>query len=247
MLPANPCHPPPVRPPRLQARRRASGRGCRAWCTRLRRGTLPQGPPAAARSSTCMSCPGGTTRPCCSTVPTGAPACTASSRTATQQPGMTTGDTVGCGEGSGGVGVGRPGGSRAWGGKGPHGGPHPANRPCELPTHPPATNPYHYHPHPPYHHHQQQQQQHPAAAVAETGLHEALLQSEHRTLDPEEADFFYIPAYTSCCECVCCVWGRGCADNGVRAGTPRDGPHGESWRLIAVFVPPARRHLPNPQ
>jgi hypothetical protein len=32
----------------------------------------------------------------------------------------------------------------------------------------------------------------------ETGLHEYLLQSEHRTLDPEEADFFYIPVYPSC-------------------------------------------------
>jgi hypothetical protein len=25
------------------------------------------------------------------------------------------------------------------------------------------------------------------------GLHEMFLQSEHRTLDPEEADFFYVP------------------------------------------------------
>ncbi len=24
------------------------------------------------------------------------------------------------------------------------------------------------------------------------------VQSEHRTLDPEEADFFYMPVYTSC-------------------------------------------------
>eukprot|EP00775_Hariotina_reticulata_P004291 gene4291-4543_t len=32
----------------------------------------------------------------------------------------------------------------------------------------------------------------------ETLLHEMLLQSPHRTLDPEEADFFYVPAYTSC-------------------------------------------------
>eukprot|EP00891_Asterochloris_glomerata_P004390 jgi/Astpho2/4390/Aster-00009 len=32
----------------------------------------------------------------------------------------------------------------------------------------------------------------------ESGLHEWLLQSRHRTLDPEEADFFYVPAYTSC-------------------------------------------------
>lgn len=28
----------------------------------------------------------------------------------------------------------------------------------------------------------------------ETGLHELILQSEHRTLDPEEADFFYVGA-----------------------------------------------------
>lgn len=33
---------------------------------------------------------------------------------------------------------------------------------------------------------------------SETGLHELLLQSEHRTLDPEEADFFYMPMYTAC-------------------------------------------------
>jgi len=29
-------------------------------------------------------------------------------------------------------------------------------------------------------------------------LHESLLLSEHRTLDPEEADFFYVPAYSTC-------------------------------------------------
>ena len=29
--------------------------------------------------------------------------------------------------------------------------------------------------------------------TTETGFHEMLLQSKHRTLDPEEADFFYIP------------------------------------------------------
>jgi hypothetical protein len=34
--------------------------------------------------------------------------------------------------------------------------------------------------------------------TTETGLHELLLQSSHRTLDPEEADFFYVPVYTSC-------------------------------------------------
>lgn len=29
-------------------------------------------------------------------------------------------------------------------------------------------------------------------------FHEQMLQSPHRTLDPEEADFFYAPVYTSC-------------------------------------------------
>jgi hypothetical protein len=29
-------------------------------------------------------------------------------------------------------------------------------------------------------------------------LHETLLQSEHRTFDPDEADFFYVPAYMNC-------------------------------------------------
>lgn len=32
----------------------------------------------------------------------------------------------------------------------------------------------------------------------ETLMHELMLSSEHRTLDPEEADFFYVPAYLSC-------------------------------------------------
>ena len=32
----------------------------------------------------------------------------------------------------------------------------------------------------------------------EAGFLEMLLQSEHRTLDPEEADFFYVPVFTSC-------------------------------------------------
>ena len=32
----------------------------------------------------------------------------------------------------------------------------------------------------------------------EPGFLEMLLQSEHRTLDPEEADFFYVPVFTSC-------------------------------------------------
>ena len=32
----------------------------------------------------------------------------------------------------------------------------------------------------------------------ESLFHEQLLQSPHRTLDPEEADFFFVPVYTSC-------------------------------------------------
>lgn len=32
----------------------------------------------------------------------------------------------------------------------------------------------------------------------ESLFHELLLQSPHRTLDPEEADFFYVPVYASC-------------------------------------------------
>ncbi|KAL4425009.1 hypothetical protein ABPG77_002894 [Micractinium sp. CCAP 211/92] len=32
----------------------------------------------------------------------------------------------------------------------------------------------------------------------ESGFLEMLLQSEHRTLDPEEADYFYVPTFTSC-------------------------------------------------
>eukprot|EP00201_Polytomella_parva_P019453 CAMPEP_0175040528 /NCGR_PEP_ID=MMETSP0052_2-20121109/1321_1 /TAXON_ID=51329 ORGANISM="Polytomella parva, Strain SAG 63-3" /NCGR_SAMPLE_ID=MMETSP0052_2 /ASSEMBLY_ACC=CAM_ASM_000194 /LENGTH=539 /DNA_ID=CAMNT_0016302765 /DNA_START=1526 /DNA_END=3145 /DNA_ORIENTATION=+ len=32
----------------------------------------------------------------------------------------------------------------------------------------------------------------------ETYFHEALMTSEHRTFDPEEADFFYVPVYLSC-------------------------------------------------
>jgi hypothetical protein len=33
---------------------------------------------------------------------------------------------------------------------------------------------------------------------SETAIHEMLLQSTHRTLNPEEADFFYMPVYLSC-------------------------------------------------
>jgi hypothetical protein len=33
---------------------------------------------------------------------------------------------------------------------------------------------------------------------AETAIHEMLLQSPHRTLDPEKADFFYMPVYLAC-------------------------------------------------
>jgi hypothetical protein len=32
----------------------------------------------------------------------------------------------------------------------------------------------------------------------ESHLHELMLQSEHRTLDAEEADFFYVPTYLAC-------------------------------------------------
>jgi hypothetical protein len=32
----------------------------------------------------------------------------------------------------------------------------------------------------------------------ESHLHELMLQSPHRTLNPEEADFFYVPVYASC-------------------------------------------------
>ena len=32
----------------------------------------------------------------------------------------------------------------------------------------------------------------------ESALHEHLLQSPHRVLDPDQADFFYVPVYTSC-------------------------------------------------
>ena len=39
---------------------------------------------------------------------------------------------------------------------------------------------------------------HNSPYMIETGLHELLLQSSHRTLDPEEADFFYLPVYTAC-------------------------------------------------
>ena len=31
--------------------------------------------------------------------------------------------------------------------------------------------------------------------MVETGLHEMLAQSPHRTLDPAEADFFYVPVH----------------------------------------------------
>ncbi len=34
--------------------------------------------------------------------------------------------------------------------------------------------------------------------MLEPHLHELMLQSPHRTLDPDEADFFYVPVYASC-------------------------------------------------
>ncbi|KFM24871.1 putative glucuronoxylan glucuronosyltransferase F8H [Auxenochlorella protothecoides] len=43
----------------------------------------------------------------------------------------------------------------------------------------------------------------------EMGLHEMMLQSSHRTLDPEEADFFYVPLYTACYIQPVVTWGDG--------------------------------------
>lgn len=44
----------------------------------------------------------------------------------------------------------------------------------------------------------------PQLYLIETGLHEMLAQSPHRTLVPEEADFFYVPVSpTSCALSVC--------------------------------------------
>ncbi len=37
---------------------------------------------------------------------------------------------------------------------------------------------------------------------SEPALHESLLLSKFRTLDPESADFFYVPVYTSCYLCM---------------------------------------------
>lgn len=34
--------------------------------------------------------------------------------------------------------------------------------------------------------------------MQDAGFHEMLLQSGHRTLNPVEADFFYLPVYASC-------------------------------------------------
>ena len=34
--------------------------------------------------------------------------------------------------------------------------------------------------------------------AVDTLLHEMLLQSEHRTFNPDEADFFYVPQYSTC-------------------------------------------------
>ena len=36
------------------------------------------------------------------------------------------------------------------------------------------------------------------AYTVDVALHEFLLRSRHRTLDPVEADFFYVPLYMSC-------------------------------------------------
>ncbi|GIL77471.1 hypothetical protein Vretimale_2966 [Volvox reticuliferus] len=42
--------------------------------------------------------------------------------------------------------------------------------------------------------------------AVDTLLHESLLISEHRTFDPEEADFFYVPHYASCLPFPIGVW-----------------------------------------
>ncbi len=66
----------------------------------------------------------------------------------------------------------------------------------------------------------------------ESYFHEALLQSPHRTLDPDEADLFFVPVYAACLmEAVLGHadgpwyykhrWGRGCVDACVFAGGPK--------------------------
>ncbi|KXZ53466.1 hypothetical protein GPECTOR_7g916 [Gonium pectorale] len=42
--------------------------------------------------------------------------------------------------------------------------------------------------------------------AADTMLHELLLISDHRTFDPEEADFFYVPHYASCLPFPIGIW-----------------------------------------
>ena len=61
----------------------------------------------------------------------------------------------------------------------------------------------------------------------ETALHELLLQSEHRTLDPDEADYFYLPVYTSCY--IYPIWG---AEGGLRPA-PRQAQQQRSSHLPA--------------
>ena len=63
---------------------------------------------------------------------------------------------------------------------------------------------------------------------SEPALHEMLLHSKHRTLDPGDADFYYVPVYTSCY-----LWPvHGWADTpwfGPSGRTDDGGPGGPSW------------------
>lgn len=60
---------------------------------------------------------------------------------------------------------------------------------------------------------------------SEPALHEMLLMSPHRTLDPEQADFFYVPVYSSCY--IWPVWGWADAPWFGPSGQPDGGPGGE--------------------
>jgi hypothetical protein len=63
---------------------------------------------------------------------------------------------------------------------------------------------------------------------SEPALHEALAQSEHRTLNPEEADFFYVPVYLACF-----MWPvYGAAD----APWPRGGPAANRAQAAAALL-----------
>ncbi len=65
---------------------------------------------------------------------------------------------------------------------------------------------------------------------AEPALHEMLLQSPHRTLDPALADFFYVPVYTSCF--LWPVHGWADAPWFGPSGKPDGGPGGDIPPLI---------------